>query len=308
MGYPSRAAENGNFKKVLEKWLGKLYNIIGYAVKGMEHKMGRVLVIIPAYNKEGNIEQAVSDLRGNYPSNDYIVINDGSRDYTPEILDGSGFEHIAMPINEGLARGVQTGMMYAYSHGYSYAVQYDGDGQHAAYYIEEMIKTMEYCDICIGSRFVDKKDQIRCECSGAGKLTSVYDLQTNWKGVPDQTPLCFYEDYRRNIGSPELDAAQWLKHMKGCGYAWMECADPISIDLYAVNEYLADSTGDFNILYITSADKRSNQMVKSVDTYLTLGKGRHISAVAPGNISAQKLEQNGYTLGRSGAYQYSYKL
>lgn len=181
------------------------------------------------------------------------------------------------------------------------------------------------------------------------------------KGVPDQTLLCFYEDYRRNIGSLELDAAQWLKHMKGGGYAWMERTDPISIDLYAVifgaalfavvflfhwlftkgyekyariiiisviaavmassslnarqqwsarnndklglaseisavNEYLADSTGDFNILYITSADKRSNPMVKSVDTYLTLGKGRHIFAVAPGDVSAQKLEQNGYEL------------
>lgn len=113
----------------------------------------KVLIIIPAYNEEGNIERVIHDLETNYPQYDYIAINDGSRDNTPEILDSNRFNHIDMPINVGLACGVQTGMMYAYSHGYDYAVQYDGDGQHDAAYIESMIAVMESgYDICIGSR------------------------------------------------------------------------------------------------------------------------------------------------------------
>lgn len=47
--------------------------------------------------------------------------------------------------------------MYAYNRGYDYALQYDGDGQHDAAYIENMIAVMNECDICIGSRFVDNK-------------------------------------------------------------------------------------------------------------------------------------------------------
>lgn len=117
----------------------------------------KVLIIIPAYNEEENIERVITDLLENYPQYDYMAINDGSRDHTAEILDNKGFNHIDMPINVGLACGVQTGMMYAYQNGYDYAVQYDGDGQHDAANIEKMIKAMDECDICIGSRFVDNK-------------------------------------------------------------------------------------------------------------------------------------------------------
>ena len=44
-----------------------------------------VLIIIPAYNEEGNIKRVVDDLETNYPQYDYVVVNDGSRDHTPEI-------------------------------------------------------------------------------------------------------------------------------------------------------------------------------------------------------------------------------
>lgn len=145
-----------------------------------------VLIIIPAYNEEGNIEQVVGELRKKYPQYDYIVINDGSRDRTAEILDNGGFEHIDMPVNVGLARGVQTGMMYAYSHGYSYAVQYDGDGQHDAAYIEEMIKAMEHCDICIGSRFVDKKKPNTLRMLGSRVISFVIKITTG-KTIKDPT-------------------------------------------------------------------------------------------------------------------------
>lgn len=53
-------------------------------------------------------------------------------------------------------------------------------------------------------------------------------------GVPDQTLLCFYEDYRWNIGSIELNAAEWLEQMRGRSYTWMEHSDPIKIDVFAV--------------------------------------------------------------------------
>ena len=36
----------------------------------------KVLIVIPAYNEEGNIERVVNNLITNYPQYDYVVVND----------------------------------------------------------------------------------------------------------------------------------------------------------------------------------------------------------------------------------------
>lgn len=116
-----------------------------------------LLIIIPAYNEAENIERVVDNLIENYPQYDYLIINDGSKDKTADICERKGYRFVNMPINVGLTDGVQTGMMYAYSHGYEYALQFDGDGQHDPRYIEAMLEEMKDCDVCIGSRFVTEK-------------------------------------------------------------------------------------------------------------------------------------------------------
>ncbi|MBQ2106730.1 MAG: glycosyltransferase, partial [Lachnospiraceae bacterium] len=47
--------------------------------------MSDVLIIIPAYNEESNIERVVDHLVQNFPQYDYVVVNDGSKDKTGEI-------------------------------------------------------------------------------------------------------------------------------------------------------------------------------------------------------------------------------
>ena len=117
----------------------------------------RVLLIIPAYNESENIERVVNDVIENYPQYDYVVVNDGSRDTTPDICRRNGYRFLDMPINVGLSDAVQAGMMYAYAHGYDYAVQFDGDGQHDPRYIADLLAAMDECDICVASRFVTEK-------------------------------------------------------------------------------------------------------------------------------------------------------
>ena len=43
--------------------------------------MKKALVIIPAYNEEGNIIKTVEDIKKNAPSFDYVIINDCSKDF-----------------------------------------------------------------------------------------------------------------------------------------------------------------------------------------------------------------------------------
>ena len=43
-------------------------------------QLDKVLVVIPAYNEEANIELVVEELIRDYPDLDYVVVNDGSTD------------------------------------------------------------------------------------------------------------------------------------------------------------------------------------------------------------------------------------
>lgn len=51
----------------------------------------RILLIIPAYNEEENIESVVNNIQQNYPQYDYVIVNDGSRDRTEEICEDNEY-------------------------------------------------------------------------------------------------------------------------------------------------------------------------------------------------------------------------
>ena len=74
-----------------------------------------------------------------------------------------GYELLNLPVNLGLAGAFQAGLKYAYVKGYSYAIQFDADGQHRPEFIEPMLERIKQgYDIVIGSRFVNiKKETFR---------------------------------------------------------------------------------------------------------------------------------------------------
>lgn len=117
------------------------------------------IVIIPAYNEEGGIVKTVTDVMENAKDFDYVVINDCSKDNTLEICYEHNFNVVNLPVNMGIGGGVQTGYMYAYRNGYDIAVQFDGDGQHNASYLNNMSKKLieDNLDMVIGSRYIEKE-------------------------------------------------------------------------------------------------------------------------------------------------------
>ena len=117
------------------------------------------LVIIPAFNEEGNLEKTIKDIKDNAPDFDYVIINDCSTDKTLEMCRRHGFSYLNLPVNLGIGGAVQTGYRYAYYHGYDIAVQFDGDGQHSASQFEDMVTTLidTESDMVIGSRFIEKE-------------------------------------------------------------------------------------------------------------------------------------------------------
>lgn len=136
----------------------------------------KTLIIIPAYNERENILNTINDIRENGGNVDYVVINDCSTDDTAEILQGSDANYINLPINLGIGGGVQTGYRFAEENGYDIAIQFDGDGQHDASYIQALIAPIERgeADMVVGSRFIEKQGFQ----SSAARRTGILVLST----------------------------------------------------------------------------------------------------------------------------------
>lgn len=125
----------------------------------MEDRKKKVLVIIPAYNEAENIVHVVKHMTEVAPQYDYLVINDGSTDNTPDLCRRENFHYLDLPINMGIGGAVQAGYIYARKYDYDIAVQMDGDGQHDIAYLDRLLEPIVNgeSDIAIGSRFLEKE-------------------------------------------------------------------------------------------------------------------------------------------------------
>lgn len=146
----------------------------------------KVLVIIPAYNEELNIEKTVEDIKKNAKEVDYLVINDGSKDKTLEILKKNKYNYIDLIQNLGLFGAVQTGLKYAQEKGYDVAIQFDGDGQHQAKYIKTLVDEIDENSIVIGSRFATKKKPFTLRMLGS-RLISFAIMLVAFRRIKDPT-------------------------------------------------------------------------------------------------------------------------
>lgn len=196
--------------------------------------MLKLLIIIPAYNEASNIERVVDNLIENYPQYDYVIVNDGSSDDTRKICANRKYNFLDLPINVGLAGAIRAGIRYANYHGYDYAVQIDGDGQHEPKYIKDMLEKMEtaQADIVIGSRFKEKKKPHSMRMLGSRIISGAIKLTTGGKKIEDVTSgmRLFNKRMIKNFGynmhySPEPDTIAYLLN---CGIKIEE----IQVEMY----------------------------------------------------------------------------
>lgn len=185
------------------------------------------LAIIPAYNEEKSIVNVVEDIQKNAPGFDYVIINDCSTDHTKEVCRENKLNFVDLPVNLGIGGAVQTGYRYALENSYDIAVQFDGDGQHDAVYLEEMARYLEenQCDMVIGSRFIKKEGfqsslirQVGIRYFGwlIKRLTGqmITDATSGMRMVGSDLIREFSMDYPRDYPEPESTTAMLLKKKK----------------------------------------------------------------------------------------------
>ncbi len=120
-------------------------------------------IIVPAFNEERSIANVVNEINNVLLSNHYqadiIVVNDCSIDSTATLISNLNCISLNLPINLGIGGAVQTGFLFAFEHGYDFAIQMDGDGQHPADELPKLINAAldNKFDVVIGSRFISKQ-------------------------------------------------------------------------------------------------------------------------------------------------------
>ncbi|MBN1591835.1 MAG: glycosyltransferase family 2 protein [Candidatus Coatesbacteria bacterium] len=118
----------------------------------------QVSIIIPAFNEELNLEEAVLEVldaaKDFLDDFEVLIINDGSRDRTGEIADGLAerFEHVRVihhPFNVGYGGGQRTGLKYAQ---YPWVMIVPADRQFDPRDIEKYLPYIDEADVIVGYR------------------------------------------------------------------------------------------------------------------------------------------------------------
>ncbi|MBE9531992.1 MAG: glycosyltransferase family 2 protein [Proteobacteria bacterium] len=187
--------------------------------------MKKAIVIIPAFNEASCISSVIKSVCAEAPGVDIVVVDDGSNDSTVEIARGEGVKVLCQKFNLGIGATMQTGYMYAHENGYDIAVQFDGDGQHPADQIAELIEPVAdgSADVVVGSRFLGRGDYKPSKSRGAGiaifsKVVSaiirekVTDTTSGFRAVNREVIDFYCKNYPDDY--PEVEALILL-HKKG---------------------------------------------------------------------------------------------
>ncbi|MEZ6163558.1 MAG: glycosyltransferase family 2 protein [Phycisphaerales bacterium] len=123
----------------------------------------RTLVAIPVYNEAEHVQSVLERVRQHAPN--ILILDDGSSDATPEILNDlrpqMGFDLIRHESNAGYGRAIREIFNRAHRDGYDWVITMDCDDQHEPERIPDFLEAIEKNDLDIvsGSRYLREGDQ-----------------------------------------------------------------------------------------------------------------------------------------------------
>lgn len=102
-----------------------------------------ILVVMPTYNNAKTLKKTIDGVLQIAP--DLLVVNDGSSDATPSILDAcrNHIDVLNFDQNQGKGMALRAGFEYAIRHEYRYVLTIDSDGQHYPEDIPHFIEKAE---------------------------------------------------------------------------------------------------------------------------------------------------------------------
>jgi len=208
-----------------------------------------ILLLIPCFNEEENIEHILEHLR-NVKQNlqkrsefnlEILIINDGSTDRTMQILEKNNQDSIFTIINfkenKGYGYTLINGFKYAKEMKFSWIISIDMDGQHepkCLYKFIELILTNPPEQIISGSRYKNSdlfwqkpwKDRFLVNAIITGILNTVgFSITDAFCGLKAYECNAI-NDLELEINGYEIPIEIWIKSMKN-GYIIVEKGVPV---------------------------------------------------------------------------------
>jgi dolichol-phosphate mannosyltransferase len=117
------------------------------------------LVIIPTYNERQNIVLLVPEILKTVPGISVLVVDDNSPDGTSQCVKelGRSMDNVFVldrPRKQGLGKAYVNGFRWALERDYQCVFEMDADFSHDPQYLPTFLKTIDGCDLAIGSRYV----------------------------------------------------------------------------------------------------------------------------------------------------------
>jgi hypothetical protein len=136
----------------------------------------RCLAVVVARDEEAAVGAVVGGIPGEacgLPV-DVLLVDDGSRDRTPEIGRENGARVVSHPVSRGLGAALRTGLELARDEGYSAAVYLDGDGEYDPADFARVLDPVARgrADYVLGSRFLGGREGMRRHRELANRATS----------------------------------------------------------------------------------------------------------------------------------------
>src|SRR5215210_398838 len=141
-----------------------------------ETTAGRCLAIVVARDEQaavGGVLAGIPRMACAMPL-DVLLVDDGSRDATPEIAREHGARVRSHPESLGLGAALRTGLEAARDEGYAAAVYLDGDGEYDPADLERVLDPIARgrADYVLGSRFLGHRDGMSWHRTLANRGTS----------------------------------------------------------------------------------------------------------------------------------------
>ena len=117
----------------------------------------KYLIFIPVFNEAESIKDIINKVRETCPNSDILIIDDGSTDKTPQLLENENDLHIIKHSeNEGYGKTLIDGFNFSIARGYEYVITIDSDKQHQPEEIRNFTDIIERedWDIISGSRYL----------------------------------------------------------------------------------------------------------------------------------------------------------
>jgi len=116
-----------------------------------------VLVIVPAYNAGKYLNELIPRIQKYVCHENLLVINDGSKDDTLELLKKLNINYLSFPQNRGKGAALVAGFNYAKENGYRSVLTIDADLQHLPENIPSFFAVDDGNTVVIGTRKMNPK-------------------------------------------------------------------------------------------------------------------------------------------------------